>query len=152
MKLKEQLEFLKNKTTYEEYEETVKDVLKRETGRTECIFNKVIKDGMTYEEVAKQYNITRERVRQIVNKVLRKISYYLYQIKRTKMTVIIKRKIMVAVDLANGDKVYGYEGECPFCKETVYKNWCGPVNIEKPDNIFCHRCGSELRWIYTEVE
>jgi len=127
-------------------EELVTEILKSEAERTERIYLKRTNDKLTYEEIGKQENISRERVRQICNRVERKIEYTLRYNEREKHQVKIIQEIQVAIDLANGNRIYGLKGKCPFCGEEVYHNWYGPVGIERPDNIFCHKCGQYLEW------
>lgn len=130
-----------------EIDELTKEILKTETERTERIYLKRVNDKLTYEEIGKQENITRERVRQICNRVERKIEYTLRYAERERHQVKITEQLTVAIDLSNGNKIQGMKGKCPFCGETVYHNWYGPVGVERPDNIYCHKCGQFLEWV-----
>ncbi len=127
-------------------DELTKEILKIETERTERIYLKRVNDKLTYEEIAKQENITRERVRQICNIVERKIEYVLWKQEKENGTVKILEKLVVAIALSNGEKIYGIKGKCPYCDEDVYHNWYGPVGVERPDNNYCHKCGNHLEW------
>lgn len=133
-----------------EIDELTKEILKAETERTERIYLKRVNDKLTYEEIGKQENITRERVRQICNRIERKIEYATWKKEKETHKVIVSTKIPVAIDLSNGDRIYGLKGQCPFCNEDVYYNWYGPVNIERPNNIYCHKCGQHLEWEETK--
>lgn len=133
-------------------DELTKEILKMETERIERIYLKRVNDKLTYEEIGKQENITRKRVRQICNRIERKIEYARWKqevgctIYRENGTVKILEKLVVAIDLSNGNRIQGLKGKCPFCDEDVYYNWYGPVGVERPNNNYCHTCGNHLEW------
>lgn len=56
-----------------DFNETVEDALHILTEREQSIVIMRVKDGATLEEIGKEYSVTRERVRQIYEKALRKM-------------------------------------------------------------------------------